>query len=162
MRAALFGLVLTILPASASAETWIIREGACGEWRSIGEVEQGEAGVWQGTIEHHHVGGACAPGRGTIMISQVRAAIVGGSFFAARYSEGSACTYYGRIRGDRVRGFLLCEGDPKRTAFAARLGVQGGEEARPRTEDPFLDDPQSYEQPRPRSEWDYQFRGRPR
>src|SRR5829696_756156 len=114
--------------AAPSAEVWRVREGQCGEWRSHWNVEQDQNGVWTGSIDHEHVGGACIQGNGSRAQSNVRASIAGENFFATRqFGAGQFCSYFGQIQQDRVRGVELCEGLPTRMAFGLRF---------PRTGDP--------------------------
>jgi hypothetical protein len=116
MRSVLAALALVVGTSAASAETWLVREGICGEFQSRWNVEQDKAGIWAGSADHVHVGGPCAQRTGETSKSRLRAAIVGESFFAALMPEpgagdlSNACTYYGRIKEDRVSGIELCKG----------------------------------------------------
>ncbi len=115
----LVGVALLAGTSSASAEVWLAREGLCGEYRSQWNVEQDKSGIWAGSADHVHVGGPCAQRTGETSKSRVRAAIVGESFFATLMPEPAAgaaadpsnvCTYFGRIKEDRVSGIELCRG----------------------------------------------------
>jgi hypothetical protein len=107
---------------AANAEVWRVREGQCGEWRSRWNVEQDGNGVWNGSIDHEHVGGPCVQGTGTRAQSNVRASIAGENFFATRqFGSGQFCSYFGQIQQERVVGVELCEGLPTRMAFRLRF-----------------------------------------
>lgn len=60
MRIWILALAVACSSAAARAETWLMREGVCGELRSEWDVEQEDSGVWAGIIRHVHVGGPCA------------------------------------------------------------------------------------------------------
>ncbi len=171
MRSALVILTLLAGISGLSAEIWLSREGACGDWRSRWNVEQDESGLWVGSIDHVHVGGPCAQGTGRRIGSDVKAVIAGESFFAARRDDnGHFCSYYGRIREDRVRGPELCAGTASQSTFALRFPPQGNSEARQRHErrpieredDDWLDNPQTLDRTRPPPDFNLEFRGGPR
>src|SRR4051794_32058674 len=121
--------------STASAEVWFSREGSCGEWRSRWNVQQDRSGVWVGSIDQVHVGGPCGQGNGSRVQSEVQAAIVGETFFAMRQTPTGFCSYYGRLREERVGGIELCEAGGAASApwtFALRFLPGGGAEARQR------------------------------
>jgi hypothetical protein len=148
MRATL-SIALLLLGASAApaAEVWGAREGECGEWRARWNVNQEPDGVWTGVINHENIGGPCSRGTGEQVRTEVRAIISGSDFFAARRGEEGVCSYYGTLRGDRVRGFVLCENIPIRLAFALRFPegetLETRQRQRPREQDEWLDDPRN-------------------
>lgn len=169
-------MALVLLPLSIGAvqaqqvgsdetEVWLSREGSCGEQRSRWSVRQEESGLWVGVIDHTNVGGPCAPGGGERTRTQVHASIAGDTFFAGREAGGTVCTYYGRIREDRVRGIQLCEGAADKGVFALRFPPQGGDSRQVQPgagQDRFLDDPRSVDPNEVPSGFDLDFRAAPR
>ena len=159
-------LVLGATHASA-AEVWSSREGECGEWRTRWTMAQEEDGVWTGDIAHENIGGSCQGATGERVRTEGRAILAGRDFFAARRGDEGVCSYYGTLQGDRVRGFMLCENNPNRLAFALRFPSgetpEGRQAARPRERDEWLDDPQTLRrgQPGPGFRLDFQV-GPPR
>lgn len=112
---------LCALASPAMAETWITREGECGEWQARWDVIQETNGVWVGQAEYLHVGGPCAEPTGEIRGSDVRAVIAGSNLFAVRGRPGGGvCTYVMQIGANRGRGFSLCEGQ-RRSGVAMRF-----------------------------------------
>jgi hypothetical protein len=169
MRGLLLIVALAASTSSAVAEVWRGREGECGDWRSRWDVRQDQDGVWAGTIDHVHVGGPCGAGTDQTMRTEVQAVIAGESFFAARRAEDrTVCSYHGRIKEDRVRGFALCEGSAERLIFALRFPPGGDRDARLRHEgrqdqqDEFLDDPQTYNRRQPPTGFNLEFQLGPR
>ena len=130
-KALVTALLLLSGICGANAEVWRVREGQCGEWRSRWNVEQDGNGVWAGSIDHEHVGGACVQGTGTRARSNVRASIAGENFFATREVGGQFCSYFGQIQQDRVRGVELCEGLPTRMAFGLRFPRSAADPSQP-------------------------------
>lgn len=169
MRTALCALILLLSSSIADAEVWEGREGECREWRSRWFVDQQQDGVWHGNIDHVLLGGPCYQQTGQRSRSVVQATIMGDSFFAARRQDnGTVCSYYGQIQGDRVRGFELCEGNPNRLLFALRFPPGDTRDARERYQgretDEWLDDPRTLERGRPPQGFspDYQLENRRR
>jgi hypothetical protein len=167
MRLAVAALAILLALPAVAAEIWQVREGECGDWRSRWDVEQDNDGVWKGMIDHIHVGGPCTPPTGARIRTRVQAIIAGENFFATRQDErGGVCSYYGRLRGDRVRGVGLCEGIPQRLVFALRFPpgetLEDRQRFRGRDRDEFLDDPRTYERGRPPPGFDLEFRIGPR
>ena len=171
MRLTLAGLALLTGASTASAEVWLMREGPCGNWRSRWNVEQDQSGVWVGTIDAVHVGGPCAQGDGQRFRSEVRAVIAGDSLFASRRRvNGTFCSYYATIQGERGRGFELCEQSMQRAVFALRFPPGGDREARLRHEqrsleqqdDDWLDNPQTLDRDRAPPGFNFESRFRPR
>ena len=158
MRTRLIGLSLVLIASSASAETWSVREGQCGEWQSRWDIEQDQSGVWVGTIDHFQIGGPCAPRTGETHRSEVRAVIAGENFFAFNTQEnGRFCSYVARIiRENRARGVSLCEGNPERRGFVIRFRSQ--QDPRPMREVP-PDDELLTEEQRRQPELRFEFRG---
>ncbi len=109
MRTVLIVAAFLMLPTPAPAETWIAREGECGEWESRFEVEQERSGIWIGTIEHRQVGAACARSTGRVLRSEVRAGIVGDNLFAVRRTGKTTCTYFAQLHYNAGEGFVFCE-----------------------------------------------------
>ena len=153
MRKLLLSALAVLITSPAAAEVWQSREGECGEWRVRWDVDQTQEGVWNGTVQYTHVGGPCAARTGNGGTAEIEAVIAGDSFFAARQAGNLVCTYYGRIRGDRVRGFELCEGASSRLAFALRFPPGENRETRERyqgrDQDEFLDDPRTHDRWQP-------------
>jgi hypothetical protein len=153
MRTSLSVLILVLAPTTASADVWQSLEGSCEEWQGHWEVEQGPDGVWVGSVEHLHVGGPCEPRNNTRLRSDVRAVIVGDSFFAARkiLENGNVCQIYARVAGDRVNGIELCEGLENRVSFTMQMLPGGNLEPRHRNgeQGDWPDDQQALE-PEPR------------
>lgn len=140
MRVLAATLLIMLSATAASSETWISREGECLEWSGVWDIERGRSGLWSGYVEFMDVGSECGVGRGARVAGEVTAAIVGLTFFAARQSgpADQLCTYFGRVRGDRVTGYELCEGSGRRIPFALRL--QAAERYGPRRGGTFGDD----------------------
>jgi hypothetical protein len=67
-----------------------MREGQCGEWRSIWNVEQNQ-GLWTGFIDHIHVGGPCAAPTGQRARTTVQAIIAGEIFLLPDEPQTAAC-----------------------------------------------------------------------
>ena len=165
MRSASLALALGLVSSAACAEVWVTREGECGEWAARWNVEQERDGVWVGTIDHWHGGGPCVQGTNNRARSNVHAVLIGDEFFATRQTGPAVCSYYGKLREDRVRGFLLCEGTPKRLMFALRFPPAGDRDLRQRPQDApddFLDDPGTYRRGEPPAGFELELRTRPR
>jgi hypothetical protein len=147
---------LALIASSVSAETWVVREGKCGEWQSRWDIEQDRSGVWVGTIDHFQIGGPCAPRTGQVRRSDVRAVIAGENFFAFNaIDNGSLCSYVARIvRENRARGVSLCEGNPEPGGFVIRFRSQ--QDTRP-MRDP--DDELLTEEQRRQPDLRFEFRG---
>jgi hypothetical protein len=99
------GAVVALLLSTmqAAAEEWISRRGSCYEWEGIWRVErQGE--VWLGEIEFIQVGGPCARPTGEVVLTEVRAVVTEGYFFAYRTTGSYACHMHGRVRPEGVTG----------------------------------------------------------
>ncbi|KAA2235250.1 hypothetical protein [Salinarimonas soli] len=158
MRTLLVASVFTLASSAAWAETWVVREGACGEWQSRWDVEQEQTGVWVGTIDHVHVGGPCVPATRATATSEVRAVIAGDNLFALRTTDHNIlCTYVARIeRENRGRGVTVCEGVPQRGGFVVRFRER--RDVRPMREMPPDDDLFTDEQRR-RPDLRFEFRG---
>lgn len=160
MRSLAVGLLAFVSLSPASAEVWQSREGTCGEWRGRWNVEQQPDGVWTGYIDFVQVGGPCAEETGHRARSEVRAVIVGDSFFGSRRIGTEVCSYYGRLREDRARGATFCERNPH-VVFALRFPPGPDRQARPGTPDPqddeWLDDPQTLDRRRPPPGFDLPF-----
>ena len=101
----------------------------------------------------------------------MQAVIAGESLFASRRAaNGSVCSYYGRIREDRARGFELCEGLPSRLIFALRFPPGGDRDALQRRElpqeqhrgDEWLDNPQTHDPNQASPGFNLEFRVGPR
>ena len=124
MRGLLFAVLLIIGMQAAAAEEWAARHGICYEWEARWDVQQEPTGVWIGFIDFLHVGGPCAAGNRQVLTYEVRAAIVGGDFFARRTMGTTVCHLHGHIRGDEVRGVELCSSLPTPFQFAIRFDPQ--------------------------------------
>ena len=158
MRLALLLAAFTGMASAASAETWNVREGECGEWQSRWNVQQERSSVWVGTIDHYQIGGPCERPSGGTLRSDVRAVIAGDNLIAFRTSEGAgACSYIAKMEGEnRARGIGICEGVPRRFGFVIRF--RAPQDQRPIREMPPDVDLLTREQ-RGRPDLRYQFDG---
>jgi hypothetical protein len=114
-------LILIVLiggSTRARGDSWLGREGNCFEWEGYWTVEQEQSGVWVGNIDYLHIGGPCVPPTNKVAVAAVRAVIAGEDFFAVRTSPSVTCHLHGVIRGERVRGYMLCSGSQPPIAFA--------------------------------------------
>jgi hypothetical protein len=142
--------------SAASAETWTVREGICGEWQARWDVQQEQSGIWVGTIDHFQIGGPCTRATGEVLTSDVRAYFVGENLFAVRTTGRVTCMYTGRMIGEnRARGIGVCENLP-RTGFAIRF--RAPQDRRPLREVPPDDEILTQEQ-RQRPNMRFEFRG---
>jgi hypothetical protein len=156
MRLALIVAVLLCTGSASYAETWVSREGDCGEWQSRWDVQQETNGVWVGTIDHFQIGGPCTRATGQTLRSEVRAVIAGDNLFAFRTTGDQLCNYVAQMRGEnRARGINLCEGQ-RRVGFVIRF--RAPREERQMRDVPPDDDLLTQEQ-RQQPSRQFQFRG---
>jgi hypothetical protein len=123
VRFGLFATIFILSTSSTLAETWVVREGECGEWQSRWEVEQDRAGVWSGIIDSVQVGGPCARRTSATARTEVRASIAGEYLFALRsLDDGRICSYTAQItRPNRGEGVVFCERNEHRSGFVIRF-----------------------------------------
>jgi hypothetical protein len=119
MRFGLLATVFGLMTSSAAAETWIVREGECGEWQSRWSVEQDQGGLWSGVIDSVHVGGPCARRTSATVRTEVKASIAGDYLFALRgLDDGRICSYTAQFtRTNRGEGVVFCEKNEERSGF---------------------------------------------
>jgi len=129
MRAAIPILMILGLISSARADSWVSREGNCGEWRAYWTVDRNQDNLLTGRIDYVHTGGDCVAGTGERIVADVRAVLSGREFFATR---PGVCNYHGIVQEGRVRGHAFCAGSTQSLPFALRL------------RDPFLDDADAF------------------
>lgn len=103
MKRAALALVLALAPATASAETWMVVEGADGKMK----------GSWTVTVAGASVNGAAAmkDGRGVAISYKVAGNAQGGNYVLQRIapSDGVACDYVGKAAGPKaINGVAKC------------------------------------------------------
>jgi hypothetical protein len=102
-------LLSTSLPALG--EEWASRSGHCFEWQGYWTVDREPSGGWNGYIDFENVGGPCAAPSGGRLAGNAHGVIVGADFFAVTDVGGQpSCLWYGTIRGEQARGYILCPG----------------------------------------------------
>ena len=107
----LFALLAVLaLSASASAETWRVKGGLCGNWVGEWNVDRSENNTWVGTVAQRHEGGPCEPASDEFVAGNVKATIIGASFTAQQVglSNGQNCSYIGSVVGDKIAGTYVC------------------------------------------------------
>lgn len=103
-------LAFASLSTAASAETWGIREGACGDWVGEWNITKNHDNVWFGTINQRHNGSSCVSANGELLAGNVTASIVGASFTARQsgMSNGYDCVFTGAVSGSQIVGTYVC------------------------------------------------------
>jgi len=103
MKRATFAFVLALAPVAASAETWMVVEGADGKVK----------GAWNITVAGPALNGAATmkDGRGMAITYKVAGNAQGGNYVLQRVtpSDGVACDYIGKAAGPKaINGTVKC------------------------------------------------------
>lgn len=103
MKRIAFAAALALVPAAASAETWMVVEGADGKVK----------GAWTVTVAGAIVNGAATmkDGRGMTISYQIAGNAQGGNYALQRVSpsDGVACDYIGKAAGPKaINGTAKC------------------------------------------------------
>ena len=103
MKRIAFATALALIPAAASAETWMVVEGADGKVK----------GAWTVTVAGAAVNGAAAmkDGRGVTISYKIAGNAQGGNYVLQRVatSDGVACDYVGKSAGPKaINGTAKC------------------------------------------------------
>lgn len=103
LNRATFAFVLALAPVAASAETWMVVEGADGRMK----------GSWTVTVAGPVVNGAAAmkDGRGMAISYKIAGNAQGGNYVLQRVapSDGVACDYVGKAAGPKaINGTAKC------------------------------------------------------
>lgn len=103
MKRIAFATALALVPAAASAETWMVVEGADGKTK----------GAWTVTVAGVAVNGAATmkDGRGVTISYKIAGNAQGGNYVLQRVapSDSVACDYIGKAAGPRaIHGTAKC------------------------------------------------------
>lgn len=103
MKPAAIALVVALAPAAASAETWMVVEGADGKVK----------GAWTVTAAGAALNGAASmkDGRGAAITYRIAGNTQGGDYVLQRVapSDGVACDYIGKAAGPKaINGMVKC------------------------------------------------------
>ncbi|HMN72255.1 MAG TPA: hypothetical protein PKA55_10355 [Rhodoblastus sp.] len=98
-----FAAALALAPAAASAETWMVVEGADGRTK----------GAWSVVLAGSAINGAATmkTGRGATVTYQIAGNVQGGNYVIQRVSpsDGVACAYVGKAAGPKaINGSAKC------------------------------------------------------
>ena len=103
MKRSAIAFALALFPAVASAETWMVVEGADGKTK----------GSWTVTVSGPAINGAATmkTGRGAAVAYKIAGDMQGGNYVLQRIqpSDGVACTYVGKAAGPKaINGSANC------------------------------------------------------
>ncbi len=105
MKRTAFVVALALAPAAASAETWMVVEGADGKMK----------GVWTVTAAGPTINGVATMknGRGMAVGYKIAGSAQGGNYVLQRVdpSDGVACVYVGKPAGKTIAGTAKCGRD---------------------------------------------------